>query len=60
MKAIELANALLDMAYMFGDLDVQCPNIAGDLDFVNGVTHRIKSGDFVVAVDPDEYVEGGL
>ena len=30
MKAIELANALLDMAYMFGDLDVQCPNIAGD------------------------------
>lgn len=60
MKAIELANALLDMAYLFGDLDVQCPDIAGDLDFVNGVTHRAKSNDFVVAVDPDEYVEGGL
>jgi hypothetical protein len=46
------------MAYLFGDLEVQCVNIAGDLDFVAGVAHRVNSEDFVVAVDPEEYVEG--
>lgn len=57
MKAIELANKLLDAAYLFGDLEVECCNIAGDLDCVNGVTHQLRANRFVVAVDPDEYEE---
>ena len=57
MQATELANSLLDRAYLFGDLEVECCNIAGDLDPVNGVTHQLRANRFVVAVDPEEYME---
>ena len=57
MKAIALANMLIDAAYLFGDLEVVCCDVAGDLDPVTGVTHQVLSNRLVVAVHTDDFTE---
>ena len=57
MKAIELANMLLDAAYLFGDLEVVCCDITGDLDPITSVTHQVLLNRLVVAVHADDFTE---
>lgn len=54
MKAQQLAQLLLDAAVVFDNPDVECFNVAGDLDYVAGTysEYQHRTGAFRLVITP--------